>query len=430
MRIDIAISNLSDNQVQFKLNIPRRMRKYFLKDTSYVQYDRRIDVSEVAGSILTIPMVSAIAPIAWAVGADVSVAALDATYLQSIAKVKEVYRGFYPKFSFLGDIRVEKTVANAFGRKRTGLLFSGGVDSLTSYLRHKHESPDLFSIWGVPDIPPSEEKFWSRMWADISDLASRDGVSAFQIKTDVYRNMNHELLSEEFGMIWWGDVAAGLFLFGMCAPVTAIRGAGTVIGASSYTEEFKEGSAFHPLIYNNISWADVTVVQDGYELSRQQKLRYLCRKEYLKYLSNLRVCWESASKTNCSKCEKCLRTIAGLVIEGVDPNNCNLEIDKKTFPSLKDCFTRGTIQSSSGQLYVWSDIQKHIPERIDIDICGSKGFLSWMRAFDLSKYKTNRLRRFLWMAQLLYSNKRIKASSVRRKLKCYYYMVLARLKLI
>ena len=431
MRIDIAVFNLPDNKVQFKLHIPKPIRKYFLEATTYVQYDKRIDVGNIDNSILAIPMVSVIAPIAWAVGADVNVLELDSTYLSSLARVRDVYRSFHPNFSFSGDIRAEKAVTNLFGKKKSaGMLFSGGVDSLTSYLRHKKERPDLISIWGVPDIPPFEEKFWGRMWSDISTLAKRDGLEAFQIKTDAFRNINHELLGSDFGIGWWGNVTGGLFLLGMCAPVTSARGTGTIIIASSYTEDFKERSGFHPSIDNNLSWADVAVVHDGYELSRQQKLKYLCQRENLRYLAQLRVCWDSALKTNCGKCEKCLRTITGLVVEGVDPGNCNFDIDEKTFPLLKSCFNKGRIKAGAGHVFMWSDIQKYIPERIDTDVRGSREFLTWLKGFDLSKYRTNRLRHFLWTAYLAYSNKRIKPQSVQRKLKCYCYTALARLKLL
>lgn len=429
-KIDIKILNLPDNKVQFKLAVSPLLKKYFLKDTSYVQYDSSIDISAVGNSILAIPIVAAIAPIAWAVGADVTVPELDAAYSSSLARVRAVYKDFHPDFSFSGDIRSQKEVLNKFGGSRTALLFSNGVDSLTSYLKHKQKKPDLFSIWGVIDIPPTEGKFWSSVWSDVTNLANQDGIRAFQIKTDVYRNINYELLGKKFGIMWWGSATAGLFLLGMCAPLTAVRKTGTIIIASSYTSDFKEPSAFHPSIDNNISWADVSVLHDSYELSRQQKLKYLCQSENLPYLSHLRVCGDTAQKTNCGKCEKCLRTIAGLALEGVDPNKCNFDIDENTFPRLKDNFTRGKFKAVSDLFYMWAAIQKHIPERIDSDIIASREFFNWLRGFDISQYRANRLRHFLWMARLQYSNKRIKPEALLRKIKCYYYIILSRLGMI
>ena len=430
MEIDLAGLSVSDNKIQFKLHVPKTLRKYFLQDTSYVQYDSAIDLRNVDDSVLAIPMVSLIAPIAWAVGADVRTNELDAAYLQSINKVKHVYRSIYSHFSFSGDIQAKKPVWNEFGGKRTGMLFSGGVDSLTSYLKHRDEKPDMVSIWGLRDIPPFEEKFWSRMWADICGLANHEGVRAFQVKTDMLHNTNHELLSKEFGVSWWGEVAHGLWALGLCAPVTAIRGIGTLIIASTYTEDFEGPTGAHPSVDNNVSWTDVKVVHDGYELSRQQKLQYLCRQENLPYLSYLRVCWDSALKTNCGNCEKCVRTIVGLVTAGVDPNNCNFDIDAKTLPRIKDCFLKGKMALREGELFDWVDLQRHIPERIDADISGSREFLPWLRKFDLSRYKTNKLRRFLHTARRICCSRRTKAPSVKRKMKCYYYIALARLKLL
>jgi len=429
MEIVIDSPHVSRNEIRYRLHFPRTLRKYFLKDTSYVQYDSSLDIGNVDSSILAIPMASVVAPIAWAVGAEVRLDKLDETYLQSLDRIKELYRHIYPRLSYSGDIRAEKTVTNKFGGERTGVLFSGGVDSSASYLRHKDKKPDLIPICGVLDLPHFEEEFWSRVWADISSLANRDGIGAFQVKTDILRNINHELLTNEFKYSWYG-VSSGLFLLGMVPPVTAVRGIKTVVVAASYTEDYEKNTGAHPSIDTNIAWADVNVLHDGYALSRQQKINYLCRRENIRYLSNLRVCWDSARKINCGNCEKCLRTITNLLLEGIDPNSCNFDIDAGTFPRLKDCFIKGRMKLTASQMFMWIDIKKNIPEQIDIDIYGSREFLTWLRSFDLSQYRTNRLRYFIWTARRLYSNKRIKPVAIRRKIKCYWYITLARLKLL
>jgi len=422
-KISVDSPNVFDNRVQFKLHVPKSLRKYFLNDASYVQYDS-IDLKKVDRSILVIPMLSIIIPIAWAVGADVHVVELDASYLQCLAKVKDAYRRYLPNFSFSGIISANKLISNQFDGKRNGMLFSGGVDSLTSYLRHRDLKPDFISIWGLPDLPHFEERFWYRMWTDIRALASLDGLTAFQVKTDMYRNINHELLSREFGVRWFTDASFALFMLSLCAPVTAIREIGTIFIASSATEDYKGCSGYgsHPSIDNNISWADTRVIHDGFELSRQQKLEFLCKGQNDRYLSHLRVCWDSALKTNCGDCEKCIRTIVGLVIEGTDPNKCNFRVDDKTFPFIKDCFNKGKIRLPEEQLYYWRDMQKHIPEHINQDIYGSRKFMEWLKEYDLLQYKVNKLNKLIWDARRLYRYKRTTAPSILRKLKCYYYI--------
>lgn len=430
-KISVDSPNVLDNKIQFKINVSKPLRKYFLNDASYVQYDS-IDLKKVDKSILAIPMLSILIPIAWAVGADVHVAELDASYLQCLVKVKDAYRRYLPSFSFSGNISAGKVISNQFGGNRNAMLFSGGVDSLTSYLRHRDLKPDFISIWGLPDIPHFEDRFWDRMWADIRSLASLDGITAFQVKTDMYRNINHELLSREFGVSWFTDASFALFMLSLCAPVTAVREIGTIFIASGATKDYKGQSGYgsHPSIDNNISWADTGVLHDAFELTRQQKVEFLCRGQNERYLSHLRVCWDSALKTNCGDCEKCMRTIVSLVIEGTDPNKCNFLIDDKTFPFIRGCFSKGIIALSEGQLFYWRDMQRHIPEHINRDIYGSREFLEWLKEYDLSQYEVNKLNKLIWDARRLYRYKRNTAPSALRKLKAYFYVVLDKLKLI
>jgi len=430
MEINLTGVNVSGNGIKYKLHIPRYLRKYFLNDASYVRYDSGVDLAKVDPSILAIPMVASIAPVAWAVGAGVRLDAIDATYLQSLSKIKDIYRSSHPNFAFSGDIRAKERVTNVFGGNRTGMLFSGGVDSLTSYLRYKNEKPDFISVWGLPDIAHTQAEFWDNMWADICSMADIGGVRAFQIKTDLFSNINHELLIKEFGVQWFTQVAGGLFVLSLCAPVTAAREIANIIFASSFTEDFKGLQSSHPSVVNNISWADVNIVNDGHELSRQQKLQYLHEPENVKYLSRLRVCWESAWKNNCGCCEKCMRTIAGLIVEGLDPNSCNFNIDESTLTFIKDCLCKGKIALDAGTRFIWEDIQRHIPEQIDGDLWGSREFLTWLKGYDLSKQKANRIRMFLWEIRRLRYNRRFKAPVIRRKIKCHYYILLAKLRLL
>jgi hypothetical protein len=125
-----------------------------------------------------------------------------------------------------------------------------------------------------------------------------------------------------------------------------------------------------------------------------------------------------------------MRTIVGLVIEGIDPNNCNFHVDRKTLPLIRDCFRKGRIALNEGQSFMWRDLQKHIPDQIDEDIYGSREFLAWLKGYDLSQYRVHKLSKLIWEARRLYRYKRTNAPSGLRKLKCYYYIALDKLGLI
>jgi hypothetical protein len=420
---------VAGDTVRYRIRVSWPLKKYFLNDNPYVQYTG-VDLEQVDRSLLAIPMLSMLAPIAWLAGADLRAPEVDETYLHSLALLKEEYRRLRYPFSFAGNISAEKVVANRFNGSRTGLLFSGGVDSLASYLWHKDSRPDLVSIWGLTDIPHFEKRFWERMWSDIQHVADKDGVGAFQVKTNLLRSINHELLSRQIGCDWFVGATIGPLLVSFCAPLTGIRGIREVIIASGNGPDYTAITGTCLSLDNKVSWADVGVVHDAYGISRQQKLHFLCRDENRDYLSHLRVCWDSAFKTNCGECEKCMRTIAGLTVEGVDPSTCNFNVDEKTFPMIRDCFGKGKLMRTEYLTYIWADIQRHIPAVISQDTHGSSEFLTWLKKYELSHYRARRFSQKTWYLRRQLRYRRNPLPSGIRKLKSYAYIGLSRLKVM
>ena len=119
-----------------------------------------------------------------------------------------------------------------------------------------------------------------------------------------------------------------------------------------------------------------------------------------------------------------------MLVEGVNPKDCNLDMDSGTLPYIRECFEKGKLALREATLFMWRDIQRHIPEQIDTDIGGSREFLRWLSTYDFSVYRVSRLRHCLWTVGLLLRNGRIKLPYIERRIKCYYYIILARLKLI
>jgi hypothetical protein len=425
MKIEIADVRVRGSELVFKLDYSKPLRKYFLGNTFFVQYDSEVNVGDIDKSILVIPIISVVSPIAWAVGADIKVDTIDETYLHCLAKVRDVFKNFYPQFSFSSNIEVKDIVRNQLGGKRTGLLFGGGLDSLTSYLRHKDERPDLIFVWGA-EFRLYQGEALNEASESIRRIKNRDEIMLFQVKTNL-REINERLLGSEFKVDWYCRVSHGLMLLGMCPPISAARGLATIIIASSHTKEFKAPWGSHPLIDNNISWADVRVVHDGYELSRQQKLKYLAQRSQ-EYLSYLRVCGFSALGRNCLNCEKCFRTIVGLTLERIDPRECNFHVDSDIFARIKDCFLKGRITLGEDELFMWQDIQQYIPQEINNDINGSSEFLTWLKNFDLSQYKENRLRAFLWITRSRFRKGEGIIPFIKWAIKCYFYLALARMR--
>lgn len=209
-------------------------------------------------------------------------------------------------------------------RKKSACFFSGGVDAYTTLFRHIQEEPALITIWGA-DIKLSDETGWLRVKSHIMDTAKEMGLDALFIKSN-FRLMIQEgelgKLVKESGDGWWHGFQHGIGIIGHAAPLAYLCGWNFVYIASSFAESMKGNytCASDPLIDNYVEYCGCKTVHDGYEMDRQEKVRYLVSQEAKGRGVPLRVCWESLGGGNCCRCEKCYRTILEIVSEGGDPN--------------------------------------------------------------------------------------------------------------
>jgi hypothetical protein len=431
MHIRIVDVSAEGGRASYRLAYSSPLRKYLLRDTFFVQYDGRVETAGIHQSVLVIPVVSMMAPVAWALGADLEVDMLDETYLRSLGRIREVLTGWYPRFSTSGDIDVGSVVRNQFGGTRTCLLFSGGLDAFTSYTRHRDEKPDLVSVW-CHDPRLHEEEKWACVKAAARWLSERDGVASLQVKSNL-TSINDRLLNHVLGLSgsWYGQVAHGLLLLSLCAPITAVRDIGRVRIGSGNPQNKLSPWGSHPSIDNNVSWADVAATHDALELSRQEKIRYMSAVDR-ECLTKLKVC--HTYPQNCGKCEKCFRTIAGLCVEGVDPRECGLNADNKTFDNIKRSILAGKMPSHGGGEQVeWEGIQRHIPVETGPDMIGSREFFTWLKGYDFSRHRINRPRRNRWVRWLefLRFSHSIRSGRVTREhLRYLHYWTVCRLHLV
>jgi len=390
--IRVELADKKDGLLAFRLQCPGSLKKYFLTDTFYVKYDE--DVEGVSESILNIPAVANLAPVSWATGAGLRVKELDSTFAGSLAIINSVMKGMFPGFAFTGDVRAEKIVANGFGDRGSAQLFTGGIDSLATYARHRDEKPELISF-GIYTL--FDKGLQRLIFKEIEGFAQKEGVAFHRIES----NMNvtffdHARLAADFGHClrgnsWWASIQHSMGLLGICAPLTAIRDIKMLYIASSATKDRAQGIGrpwgSHPLIDNNVAWADVKCGHDGVEWSRQEKIRHVI-KPYIERTKNyprLIVCndTERGSVLNCGRCEKCSRTIVGLILEGIDPNLCGFNVGDRILDHIKLKLLLRPLRFTQLKTGMWRDIQSAIPDVVPDDRYGSGPFFRWLKAYEV-----------------------------------------------
>lgn len=312
-------------EIRFDYTLCGEIEKYFTSTPFKIEYPDCVE--EVPDSIASIPFVCNVLPIVWLNNATLIVPELDKTFYESIPDFKQGYINMFPEADFQGNIVVGNVVENHYPNTgKTAMFYSGGLDSAQTLISHLDEKPVLLAIWGS-DIRYNNESGWKPVYQVITDTAHKFNLPEGIIHSTFREFDNENLLDKDFAQKlqdgWWHGVKHGLALLGHIAPYVWFHHINIMYIAASFCPD--DGSvrcASDPTIDNYVKFSECKVVHDGYEYSRQDKVHNLVqfcrnRREYFP----LHVCWQSQSGSNCCRCEKCYRTMAGLWAEGEDPKN-------------------------------------------------------------------------------------------------------------
>ncbi len=343
-------------RIDYDYSVEAHIQKYFdKKHPFYCKYGE--DVSAVPDSITAIPFLSNMLPIAWFAGFNIEVAELDEDFYKSMELVKIEFQKQFPTYQLEGKLIAKKLIKNTIEGNKSAMLFSGGVDAYATYIRVYDKTPDLVTIHGA-DIEIEDQSQWKDFTNFVESERLLEHNDKKYIETNVRKFYTYqvELLLKDIG--WWGKVQHGLSLVGSLAPLSYLYSYTLMYIASSYTEQINIAWGSTPEIDEKISWASVKVFHDGYELQRQDKVDLIT-----KFASNndtnfkLRVCYsENRDEFNCSKCEKCYRTIVGIILNGKDPNNYGFEVDTNVYKNMFETLNIGG--ASKGLQYFWWELME------------------------------------------------------------------------
>lgn len=319
----------------------------------FVDYD--VDLTGLPKSLAIIPLLSNIIPIAWFYDAEVFVPELDLDFYEALSDVKLGMSERHPNAKLAGNIVVEKLVKNQITKGNESIsLFSGGVDATFTAISNLQSNPILATVWGA-DIYLSQEKEWEEVNRQNKLSAEKFGLGYASIKSSFRSFINYTVLKHDFDLplqmpSWWYSVQHSIALVSLCAPLAWARNANHIFIASSYSlaDDPKTKCCNWPNIDGNVRFGGLSVTHHDFRYTRQEKVRAICKYfENEQQPLNLRVCWSSVRATNCCDCEKCARTIYGIIAEGHDPNNFGFNCNEEIYERLQNRIQSGKIRVSS-----------------------------------------------------------------------------------
>lgn len=383
-RLTVTSVDVAKNRLTVCFSCKGKMRNFFTSNKFTVEYNTSIE--NVPEAILVIPFLASACPIAWANQADVFVDTVDETFLRSLDRVQKTLQKFYPQMKFSGKVYAKKIVTPDIGiQANSMMLFSGGIDALATYVRHQAENPILVSVHGAV-IDFNDKEAWNRFIGHMEKSFDKTRVTLRTISSNFIKIVDMFLLSEYHPKIsgtWQNKVMHGLALIGLCAPLAFVDKVGKLYIAATFTDSVKMPHGSHPEIDNHVRWTGIKVIHDGHELGRQEKIDFLA--DFLKNKNPehyIHVCLTSKTDKNCSKCEKCSRTILGLELAGINPDKHGFVVNSDTFIRIKKNLANG-LWKFGDEESMWVELQERASSYSDLPHPQAQVVIDWLPTVDV-----------------------------------------------
>lgn len=231
-------------------------------------------------------------------------------FLDNVAVVTKTFQHWFPQISQTMPVEAKRRASAQTGQKRSAFFFTGGVDSLAALRANRLTFPadhpasvkDGIIVFNLEVEDPQAFQYALRALSVIAEDAQ---VTLVPVST------NLRILKDDWKFWWTAHMGPAL---GAMAHALSRR-IGSAIIASDYDIPNMRPHGSHPLVDPYFSSFDLKIRYDGTALSRLDKLRLLAGWQI--GLDNLRVCNKQEQyqpgRFNCGECEKCLRTMLGLL---------------------------------------------------------------------------------------------------------------------
>ncbi len=363
--ITLAGVQKNDNVIRYEYSVSEGVSCFFTDRDFIIHYPESIE--QVPDAIAVIPFVCNALPIVWLADCELILPELDEAFYNCIPEICKGYETMFPESIFAGKITVGKVVpCDRAASGKCAMFYSGGLDSVQTLISHLDEKPTLISIWGS-DIRYDNEDGWNVVHSAVTEASKKYDLPEVVIRSTFREFDNEGALHQRFsGQLkdgWWHGVKHGIGLLGHVAPYAWLHGLSTMyIASSNCPADGHVRCASNPLIDNHVRFANCKVVHDGFEFSRQDKVRniVLFCKERNEQIT-MHVCWVSQEGSNCCRCEKCYRTIAGIIAEGDDPEKYGFDKALDTVADMQ-CYLLRKVSDRGVLKRQWTYIQNRMKE--------------------------------------------------------------------
>ena len=391
------IQDLQVTSRSIRVVADRELTATYLRDDFVAEYDPGLSEAAQAPTVAALPFLLNVLPIVWLTGRSYHVDELDADLAGTMHEVREGFRAMYPRLSWNGELTYDRVVA----RPRNdadgfGVMFSGGLDSVYSSITRRGARQVLVSIWGN-DVRLHNQRGWDEVRRAVEAYAGQYGFENAYVRSNLRLFIDTEKVQRlSRGVRWWVRIQHGIAISGLAIPALVSAGCGTLLVGSSHTPSFSEPWGSSPTLEGRMVAAGIRVVHDGYECTRQDKLRSVLASTVDGERPLLRVCYvrpDGEAWKNCCVCEKCLRTATGLLIEGGALRDFGFDLSPDQLAErVRAGYENRRFASDANVAFMWGVIQQRVRQRffdpgaepLPADM---EAYFRWLATFDFERYR-------------------------------------------
>ncbi len=228
------------------------------------------------------------------------------------------------------EAKIQKGTSGLRMPVRTGFFFSGGIDSFGTFsgnrmnypMEHPASIRDGLIIYGQNIESDNRSETFAKSRNDLSAVAREGGFTFIPVYTNV-RMLDPD--GKMFGINHGAILGAVAHAFSKRLTTMCISASSSIPGLFHVNDRTIEPHGSHPLIDPLFRSGDLRIRHDGITMSRLDKIKAIAG--WKTALDNIKVCGPNWPGQNCGRCEKCVRTMLGLLAAGVLDKSAAFPLD-------------------------------------------------------------------------------------------------------
>ncbi|MBD5164219.1 hypothetical protein, partial [Helicobacter sp.] len=388
--------------IECKIKVSEGIRRYFTSDSFFIEYDE--DLSGIPESLLICPFIASLLALAWITDSVIWVNEIDRTFYESLSRIREAYQDIYYFTTLKGrvvpSIYIDNYLSINESKNKSIILFSGGADCHASLIRNLDKTPILCNIQGWYKSKEDVDKVAEADKKDIGNFAKQFSLPFSFVRSNFATIINQKAFDKDYksklgDSLWHGFLHSMAFI-SIAIPLAYKHSISEIIIASSLTTGLNFLCASNSTTDSEFRYAlEGRCSHDGFELHRQNKIKVITdfqRKLNRPYF--MRVC--SFNDSNCCECEKCFRTVLGIVAENSNPEDFGFNIDKSLKDHWQDVMNKriALMGFSSEKSLHWPHIIKRMKANYKDMSKEKQEFVDWFLSYDFQGEKKKAVKKY------------------------------------